>query len=451
MLNKSNLYNYQLQTIEFAKKNKKCGLFLSLGAGKTISTLTLLAEVTPGSTLIIAPIRVARTVWIQEAAKWQHTKHLEFVQLAGLSPKKRLAALQEGFGKICIINVELIQWLFSVLDVNPFDTIIIDEFSQFKNPNTKRFKAVKKLFRQSDRVIGLTATPAPNSLINLWSQLYLLDEGKRLSPYITHYREKYFTQSPYSEYVWELKPGSEKKIHNTISDICISLDAGDFIELPNIVYNDIRVELSVADRNLYNEMKNNEIIYFKELNKVVTAVNAAVLAGKLLQLASGTLYSVDKTVINIHDKKLDAVIELVEQLVGNPVIIAYKYVCDLEKLRIAFPGAPIMGKYPEGDELLCQRWNNGELPIMLLSPASASHGLNLQYGGHNIIEYTPDWSYERTDQFYGRLARQGQLQKRVFIHRLIVNDSFDERVIQVLKDKARGQNALLDAVKIEIT
>lgn len=450
MLKHSDLHNYQLKAITFAVQNMFAGLFLSLGAGKTVITLSMLSEVSHGTTLVIGPLRVMKTVWEQEAGDWEHTKHLKFNQLAGLTPKKRLKQLTEGEGKINLLNIELLPWLFDNLYDWPFDTLIIDEFSMFKNSKTKRFKLAKKYFHLSKRIVGLTGTPAPNSLLNLWSQMFLLDKGKRLGRTMGGYKMKYFDQADYQGYVWDLKDGADKEIYNRIGDICMSLNAGDYIDLPEIVHNDVNVYLERDERDTYEELKAIEILHFQETNQTVTAVNAAVLAGKLIQMASGTVYDEEGVTINLHDRKLDATIDMVEELAGQPVLIAYRFKSDLAKLSKAFPEAPIMGKTKMGDEKLCELWNLQKIPVLLISPASAGHGLNLQYGGHHIIEYTPDWSWERTEQFYARLARQNQQQSQVFVHRILTHNTFDQRVIMKLRQKERGQNALLDAVKMEI-
>lgn len=450
MLTESQLHSYQTKSVQFAIDNKKCGLFLSLGAGKTATTLTVIAKTKPKTTLILAPYRVAKTVWIQEAGKWEHTQHLEFNQLAGLTPKSRLQRLNQAKGKINVINVELFQWLLENLTEWIFDMVIIDEFSMFKNPSAKRFKHAKKFFKLSNRVIGLTGTPAPNSLLNLWSQIFLLDNGNRLESTMMRYKLKYFHTTDRMGYVWEINDGDSEDIYQRVSDICMSLKAGDFIELPEIVHNDITVELSKSERKIYQQMETETILNFVNTGQTVTAVNAAVLSGKLIQLASGTVYDEEGNTINVHDKKLEAVQDMIEELSGDPVLVAYKFKSDLAKLRKLLPDAPIMGHFQDGDEKLCDLWNNKKIPIMLISPASAGHGLNLQFGGHNIIEYTPDWSWERTEQFYGRLARQNQTNPQVFVHRILTDKTFDQRVVSKLKRKESGQNALLEAVKMEI-
>lgn len=453
MLKRTDLYNYQSQAVDFAKNNPKCGLFLSLGAGKTIITLTTLSEIDYGTVLLIAPLRVAKTVWIKEAKNWEHTQKLEFNQLTALTPKKRLAQLVKGGGKINIANIDIFQWLLNNLYEWPFDTVIVDEFSMFKDQSTKRFTNAKSCFKLSSRIIGLTGTPAPNSLLNLWAQLFLLDEGDRLEDKYTAFRYKYFNRIENNPYAWALKPFAEEEIHKNISDIVISINAGDFIELPELVYNDVDVYLDKKERKLYEDMIRYEILLFRETNQVVTAANAAVLAGKLNQLASGTLYDEDGKVVNVHDRKVEALEDMVEELSGEPVLIAYKYVADLEKLKELYPDAPIMGKEKYNgfdDEELCDRWNDGEFTIMLISAGGASHGLNLQYGGHHIIEYTPNWSWEKTEQFYARLCRQNQSSPQVFVHRLLTYNSFDQRVLAMLKSKEKGQNRLIDAVKMVI-
>lgn len=453
MLKYTDLHNYQVQAKNFALENPKSGLFLSLGAGKTIITLSTLSECNNGTVLLLGPLRVMKTVWMQEGKNWEHTQGLKFNQLAGLKPKERLKRLANGAGKINLLNIELLQWLMDNLYEWPFDTVIVDEFSMFKNPSTKRFKLAKKYFRLSKRVMGLTGTPTPNTLLNLWSQLFLLDSGERLEKTYSKYKLKYFHQTDFQGYVWALNEGADKIIYDKVSDICMSLNAGDFIDLPDVVYNDVTVYLEKAERSTYERLRQDEIIHFLETQQTVTAVNAAVLANKLIQLASGTIYDEDGETVNVHDRKLEAFEDMIEELAGQAVLVAYRFKSDLAKLKAAYPNVPVMGKIKYNgmsDEDLCVAWNNKELPMMFVSPAADSHGLNLQYGGNNIIEYTPDWSWERTEQLYGRLARQNQQHPQVFVHRLLTHDTFDQKVIAKLKTKAKGQNALLEAVKMEI-
>lgn len=443
-------YPYQQRAEEFILSHKRCGLFLTMGLGKTVITLTAvkrllqLRKVT--KVLVIAPLRVAATVWAEEAAKWDHLRPLRCVKVLGSQPE-RLAALEQD-ADIYIINRENIPWLVDHLAPTkhwPFDMMVIDELSSFKSPKAQRFRSLRSTLPAVKRVVGLTGTPSPNGLLDLWSQIYLLDRGERLGRGIGAYRQEFFNPGKrYGAvvYGWEPKRGAAEEIYRRISDICMSMTAADYLTLPE--RNDITYPVCLSEGALraYETMERDLVLPMA--GEAITAQNAAVLTGKLLQLANGAIYTEDCNFLKIHAAKLDALEDLIEAANGEPVLVYYAFKHD---------AARIMERFPQARQLVTpddvNDWNAGKVPLMIAHPASAGHGLNLQAGGHIIIWFGLTWSLELYQQANARLHRQGQ-DKPVTIYHVISKGTIDEQVLKVLTGKAVRQDALIEAVKERI-
>lgn len=441
-------HDYQTYAIEFVLDKPATGLLLDMGLGKTVVTLTAITELLHNrfeahKVLVIAPKRVVEDTWTRESAKWEHTRYLKVSKVLG-SAKQRRAAL-ETQADIYAINRDNVTWLVEHYGKNwPFDLVVIDELSSFKDPKTKRFKQLRKIRPFVKRFIGLTGTPAPNSLIDLWPQVYLLDRGERLGTTITGYRNAYFNPgrrdpSKFIVYTWEPKEGAEEAIHEKISDICISMKAKDYLHLPERIDNVISVQLSDKEREIYKRLERDKLLEFDDQD--VVANNAAGLMGKLLQLSNGEVYDDEGNTVHIHDRKLDALEEVIEESQGQPILLFYSFKHDRDRIRKRFKFAEELNQ-----EDSISRWNKGEIPLLIAHPASAGHGLNLQDGGHIIVWFGLTWSLELYQQANARLDRQGQ-KNSVVIHHLLVEDSADEQVLKVLQGKEQGQDALLEAVK----
>ena len=450
MLNRSQLHNYQLRSIEHVKKTKRCALFLDMGLGKTISTLTALNELLyeelgAVKCLVIAPKRVVETVWAQEATKWQHTTRIRFSTISGTA-KQREDALHAP-AEVYLISRDNVVWLCKEHPrvATSFDTLIIDELSSFKNPQAKRFKELRKLSRSFERVVGLTGTPTPNGLIDLWAQIYLIDGGERLGRTLTSYRDKYFLPDKRNGmivYSYKLKEGAADKIHAAISDVVISMKSEDYLQLPELNYIDVPVQLPADAMQQYKEFERDQVL---ALDDKVNALNAAALTNKLLQFANGSVYDEERNVVHLHDAKLEAIKEIVESEEGN-VLIAYAYEHDLTRLQEELkPYKPITIK----DHDAIGRWDRKEVKILLAHPASAGHGLNLQQGGSLVVWFGLTWSLELYQQFNKRLHRQGQ-ECAVRIMHLIAAGTHDERVGKVLAQKDATQESLMQALKAQI-
>ncbi|MBP3037966.1 DEAD/DEAH box helicase [Bacillaceae bacterium Marseille-Q3522] len=442
---------YQEFAIKKIIEQPIAGLFLEMGMGKTVSTLTAVSDLLydffeVAKVLVIAPKRVAEDTWSRETEKWDHTKYLKVVKVLG-SSEQRLRALNEPAG-IYVINRENVEWLVGHYKQKwPFDMVVIDELSSFKSSKAKRFRSLKKVRPLIKRIVGLTGTPAPNSLIDLWPQLYLLDCGERLGKTITGYREKYFKPgrrdpSRHIVYNWELKEGSEKRIHEKISDICISMQAKDWIHLPERFDNIIRVKLPEKEQKLYKQLEKDLLLPFAGGD--VIADTAAILSNKLLQMANGAIYNENGSVQPIHNAKLEALEEIIEAANGQPILIFYIYKHDLSRIREKFKNARVL----DGTRDI-KDWNEGKIQIGLAHPASAGHGLNLQDGGHIVVWFGLTWSLELYLQANARLYRQGQKQS-VIIHHLVAFGTVDEDVMRALEGKAVGQETLMQAVKARV-
>lgn len=427
------------------------GLLLDMGLGKTVTTLTAINELMYdrfliSRVLVIAPKRVAEDTWTTEAQKWDHLQHLRISRVLG-SRKERLAALDED-ADIYVINRENVVWLVDLYRASwPFEMVVVDELSSFKSNQAKRFKALKQVRPLVERFVGLTGTPSPNGLLDLWPQMYLIDRGQRLGKTITGYRERYFNpgkSNGYVVYSYEPKPGAEEAIQKQISDICISMKAEDYLQMPELVVNDIPVRLSPQELGKYRELEREKLMEID--GDQVTALNAATVYNKLLQMANGSVYSDDGTVVEIHKRKLEALEEILDTANGQPVLVFYNFRHDYDSLSAAFK------KYKprtlKGQEDI-QDWNSGRIPLLLAQPASMGHGLNLQAGGHIIVWYGLNWSLELYQQANARLYRQGQKQG-VIIHRLVAAGTVDEEVIRRLESKDVTQESLMESLKARI-
>lgn len=447
---KATLHPYQHYSVGWIMEHPYCGLLLDMGLGKTLSSLTAIQDLLTtfeliDTVLIIAPLAVAEKTWTDEIDKWDHLTGLSTSKILG-TEKERLAALDRK-ADVYIINRENVVWLVDHYKKRwPFKTVIIDELSSFKSSKAKRFKALKKVRPLMDRVIGLTGTPAPNTLIDLWPQIYLLDQGERLGKTITQYRDRYFypgQKNGHVVYKWELKPGAEEEIYEKISDICVSMKAKEYLNLPGRINNTVTVTLSDKDRIRYKRFERDLLLEVNE--STVVAANAAVLSNKLLQMANGCIYDDEGTPQLIHDGKLNALERIIEEANGQPIIVFYTYKHDLARIQKRFKEAKALN-VKDGD---IKKWNTGEIPVLLAHPQSAGHGLNLQKGGHIIVWFGLTWSLEYYQQANARLDRQGQVET-VLIHHLVTEGTMDEQVIAALGSKEAGQDALLHAVRARI-
>ena len=443
------LHNYQTHTVEFIEANTHAGLFMEMGTGKTISTLTAInrlmnEDFEVESVLIIAPKRVAEVVWSDEIAKWPHLKNLTISKVIG-NERQRVTALKTK-ASIHIISRDNIAWLVGYYGGSfmPFDMLVIDESSSFKNHASMRFKALKNVQACFKRVVLLTGTPSPNGLIDLWPQLWLLDRGERLGKTITAYRRDYFNKK-YSGFGYDLSAGADSRIHNRIKDICMSLKSADYLELPERIDTFINVVLPPAIKRKYEEFERDNVLKLLEAEEI-SAMNAAGLSNKLLQFAGGAVYDEDRNVHHIHDCKLEATEEFIEAANGKPVFIAYSYKHELSRLLERLKKyKPVKLETPQH----IKDWNAGKIQVMLAHPASASHGLNLQEGHTCALWFSLNWSLELYQQFNKRLHRQGRKYPVVIGH-LIAQGTEDETVKAALDRKGNTQDILMDAVRAKV-
>lgn len=442
---------YQEYCIKYLLERPAAGLFLDMGLGKTVITLTAIDALIYDRfevrrVLVIAPLRVAEDTWTRESTKWDHLKHLRVSRVLG-TEKQRLKALEQEADIYCI-NRENVQWLVKHYGLAwPFDMVVIDELSSFKNPSAQRFKKLRQVRPLVNWLWGLTGTPSPNGLIDLWAQMYLLDRGERLEPTVTKYRAKYFRPGNgqgYVVYEWLPRPGSEDAIYTAIGDVCVSMKAADYLKLPervDVVYN---VALDDHARQLYKEMEKETMLTLSD-TEVVDAGTAGVVTGKLMQIANGAVYDEDSKVHELHEAKLDALEDLIEAANGRPVLVFYAYQHDRDRILQRFPQAIKLGGEKE-----IAAWNKGEIPILLAHPAGAGHGLNLQDGGNRVVWFGLTWSLELYQQANARIYRQGVKGEYVTITHLVAEGTVDEDVMKVLAGKATKQEALLAAVKAGI-
>ena len=399
--------------------------------------------------LVIAPLRVARDTWTDEIGKWDHLHGLIASVVVGSEPERRRALMRKA--DIYVINRENVQWLIEKSGM-PFDydMVIVDELSSFKNAQAKRFKAFMKARPKAARVIGLTGTPASNGLMDLWAEFKVLDCGKRLGKFITAYRTNYFKpdkQNGQIVYSYKPLPGAEDAIYSAISDITISMRSRDHLKMPELINSEYRVKLSDTERETYEALKKELILELPEGE--ITAINAAALSGKLCQMANGAVYTDDHAIIRIHDRKLDALEDIIEAANGKPVLVAYWYKHDLERISECLTECGItFARLDDSDSF--RRWNAGELPVALIHPASAGHGVNIQAGGSTLVWFGLTFSLELYQQTVARLQRQGQKADTVVVQHIVTAGTIDERIMKVLESKEKTQAALIEAVKAEV-
>ena len=438
-------HEYQAYATEYILNHPIVAVLLDMGLGKSVITLTAIFDLTLDSflvrkVLVIAPLRVARDTWPAEIEKWDHLKGLKYTVVVGSEVQRKTALMKRA--QVYIINRENVEWLIARSGIPfDFDMVVIDELSSFKSHQAKRFKSLMKVRPKVNRIVGLTGTPSSNGLMDLWAQYRLLDMGQRLGRFIGRYREDYFVPDKRNQQVifsYKPKPGAEEAIYRLISDITISMEGADYLKLPELVINEVDVKLSEKEMKILDVMKRDLIATVK--GEEITAANAAALSGKLLQMANGAVYDDQGTVLYIHDRKLDALEDLIEAANGKPVLIAYWFKHDLSRIQKRFEVEVLS----TSDSI--KRWNDGEIPIAAIHPASAGHGLNLQAGGSTLVWFGLTWSLELYQQTNARLWRQGQ-KETVVIHHLISKGTIDERVMKALNDKNNTQSALIDAVK----
>ena len=421
---------------------------------KTIITLTAIYHLLfdwfdVRKVLIIAPLRVARDTWSAEIEKWEHLNMLTYSVVIG-TEQERLSALQKK-AHVYLINRENVEWLIMKSGYAfDFDMLVIDELSSFKNHQTKRFKSLMKVRPKVKRVVGLTGTPSSNGLMDLWAEFRLLDLGHRLGRYITRYRETYFLPDKRNGmivYSYKPREGAEKEIYRRISDITISMKAKDYLDMPECINNVVEVQMDEKETEKYRILKKDMVL--KVGSSEIDVLNAASLSNKLLQMANGAIYDQEKTVIPIHDHKLDALTDLIEAANGKPVLVAYWFKHDLERIKERLHKLHIPFSTMDSSDSI-RKWNSGQLPVALIHPASAGHGLNLQSGGSCLVWFGLTWSLELYQQTNARLWRQGQKSRTVVIHHIVTKGTIDERVMKALESKDKIQNALMNAVKAEL-
>ena len=442
-------HKYQEYAINKIKELPAVGLFLDMGLGKTVITLTAIDDLMFNSfevqrVLIIAPKRVAEDTWSRESEKWDHLKHLRIAKILG-TQKQRLEALQVK-ADIYVINRENVVWLMDQLKTWPFDMVVIDELSSFKSNKAQRFKALKKVTPLIHRIIGLTGTPTPNGLLDLWPQMYLLDRGERLGKTLTGYRERYFSpgrRNGYTVFDWDLKDGAEEAIQRKISDVCISMSAKDYLDLPERINNTVPILLSLSEMRQYEEFEKEQILQLE--GQEIVALTAATVTNKLLQMANGAIYNQDGNPVPFHDKKLEALEDIIE-FNQEPILVFYNFKHDYHRLMEHFKG--LRPRTLETSKDIAD-WNNGKIRLLLAHPASVGHGLNIQAGGHIIVWFGLNWSLELYQQANARLDRQGQT-KNVIIHHLVTAGTVDEDVMKALERKDKGQAALMEALMARI-
>jgi SNF2 family DNA or RNA helicase len=444
-MKKSDLHPYQLECIQHIKEHPKCALFLEMGLGKTVSTLTaihdlILNDLEVSKVLVVAPKRVAEQVWPAEIAEWEHLSTRLSCSIVSGSEKERKAALKER-AHVYTISRDNIAWLINVMKPTDFDMLVIDELSSFKAPGTQRFKALRRYASSFERVVGLTGTPVPNGLIDIWAQAYLLDKGKRLEPYFTRFRSIYFRPGQgFGRFVssWKLIPGAEKAIYKRLQDICITMRAEDYLQLPPLHKVVHKVQLDEVTLEKYRKLEKDYVL--KMSDETLIADSSAALVNKLLQLSNGFIYKTEGEAEVFDNTKLDKLEELVEAMNGKPVLVAWMFKQDRDRILKRFEYLKAKNFSDLSD---ITHWNEGKLKMLLMHPASGGHGLNLQKGGSTVIWFSQTWSLELEQQLNARLYRQGQSDP-TFIHYLIAKDTAEERVSAVRHNKDITQ---LDFVK----
>ena len=445
-------HDYQAYATNFILEHPISAVFLDMGLGKSVITLSAIFDLCLDSflvrkVLVIAPLRVARDTWPAEIHKWDHLHGLTYSVAVGTEAERKAALRQRV--SVYIINRENVQWMVENVPFE-FDAIVVDELSSFKNWNSKRFKSLMKVRPRAKRVIGLTGTPSGNGLMDLFAEFKVLDMGQRLGRFITKYRQDYFRPDRMNGqvvYSYKPLPGAEKRIYDKISDITISMKAADHLKMPELVSSEYRVYMEEPERAIYDEMCED---LAAQLDKgEVTAANAGVLSGKLSQMANGAIYDDAGNTVPIHEQKLDALEDIIESANGKPLLVAYWYQHDLERIMKRLHDRHIpFSKLDKADSI--RRWNNGELPVALIHPASAGHGLNLQSGGSAIVWFGLTWSLELYQQTIARLWRQGQTSETVVVQHIVTKGTIDERIMKALSKKEHTQTALIDAVKADL-
>lgn len=443
MLLRDNLHPYQERAVDFILSERRGMLALEMGLGKSVSTLTAISDMLDGFTankvLVIAPLRVANSVWAQETRLWAHLNHLRVSVCTG--PEKARRASLSVDADVYVINRENVPWLVQNYGAKwPFDTVVVDESSSFKNPSSKRFKALRKMLPNIESVVLLTGTPSPNGLLDLWAQMYLIDYGERLGRTLTGYKHRFF-EADYWGRKFEPRAGSEDTIHALLADKIIHMSAEDYLDMPDRIDLIETVSLGKAEAG-YKDFERTMLAELDD-GKEVEASTAAVLANKLMQYANGAIYTdAHRNWTETHTAKLDALAEIVEDNPSETILVAYNYASDLERLRKRFPDARVLDKSQD----TIDAWNRGEIPMLLAHPASAGHGLNLQKGGALCVWFGLNWSLELYQQFNARLHRQGQDRPVRVVH-IVGEDTIDQRVMGVLRDKDATQKNLLNALK----
>lgn len=442
-------YDYQKYATDFILTHPEAAILLECGLGKTVIALSAIWELMMDRflvhrVLLIAPLRVCTATWPAEIAKWDHLEGLTYAVAVGNETERRNAIAADAM--ITIINRENVQWLIEKSGL-PFkyDMVVIDELSSFKSHQSKRFRALMKVRPYIKRIVGLTGTPASNGLMDLWAQFRLLDRGARLGRYITHYRDEFFQpdrRNGMQIYSYRLKPGADEKIYHRISDITISMKSVDYLKMPRLISNTVPVVLSRDEHEVYEMMRKEMVLELKDQD--IDAVNAASLTNKLCQMANGAVYDDDHCVHPFHNRKLDALEDLIEAANGKPVLVAYWFKHDRDRIMRWFKCREIKSMTDIAD------WNAGKIPVALIHPASAGHGLNLQAGGSTLIWFGLTWSLELYQQTNARLWRQGQTAETVVIHHIVTVDSIDMEIMEALRSKDRTQNRLIDAVKARL-
>lgn len=446
MLTRSDLHPYQHHSVDFLIAKSRAFLTLDLGLGKTSTVLTAISDLLDSfaieRVLVCAPLRVAAKTWPDEIAKWDHLKHLTYSVLVGDAKTRTKAAFTNA--QIHIINVENLKWLMALRGGKlPYDMFVIDESSMFKNRSTERFKVARKIAKQAYRFVAMTATPAPNGYRDLWAQAYLLDGGDRLGPTLGGYTARYFKQLDRDGYKFALKKGAAECIQHALRDITLTLRADDYLTMPDRFERNVEVEMDATAAGAYENFE-KDLVMDMGADETIEAISAAALVTKLMQFANGQVYDENRKVHVMHDAKIEALKEIIAEA-QEPVIVAYTFQSDRDRILAEIPQAVVLGK----DMSLIDKWNRGEVPVLITHPASAGHGLNLQHGGRHLVWFGPTFSLELYLQMNARLYRQGQT-KPVVIHHIVAKGTIDEDIMKVLSGKNATQEGLLMALRHRI-
>lgn len=445
-------YEYQQTAIKWIINNPRCGLFLDMGLGKTVSTLTAIQQLMDdceiSRTLVVAPKKVAETTWTTEAQKWDHLKSLKVAKVMGTEKQRKLALAEKA--DVYVIGRDSFVWLVGIFGgMLPFDVLVIDELTSFKSSKSNRFKAMRMATPTAKRVIGLTGTPAPNGLIDLWAQMYCIDMGERLGRSVTKYRETYFETHKWNNIIvrCNVKKGYDEVIRKKIADICLSMQAKDYLQLPDLINHTIKVQLSSTTMQAYTKFEREKVLQFQDEHQGETAnvlaQSAAGLMNKLSQFANGAIYDDERNVHHVHDEKLDRLAEIIEAANGSSVLVFYQYKHDAARIAEKFNKAYRVKVYTDEKQLI--EWNAGQVDILLAHPASTAFGLNMQDGGHYIVWFGTGWNLELYQQANARLHRQGQ-QYPVQVYNLVCSGTVDERAEAALENKKGVQQGLLDSL-----